>query len=75
MLKQIKNPPIRFVKEQIVIAIANRTTDLISKQDKGEITQLQFNTQVFPADAFQVIDKAIVSAIELYNTKENNDES
>lgn len=75
MLKPIKNPPIRFVKEQIVIAIANRTTDLISKQGKGEITQLQFNTQVFPADAFQVIDKAIASAIELYNSKENNDES
>lgn len=75
MLKPIKNPPIRFVKEQIVIAIANRTTDLIAKQDKGEITQHQFNTQVFPADAFQVIDRAIASAIELYNTEENNDES
>ena len=36
MLKPIKNPPIRFVKEQIVIAIANRTTDLISKQGKVE---------------------------------------
>jgi len=76
MLKPIKkNPPIRFIKEQLVLAIANRTTDLIAKQDKGEITQLQFNTQVFPADAFQVIDKAIASAIELYNTEENNDES
>ena len=77
MLKPIKkNPPIRFVKEQIVLAIANRTTDLIAKQDKGEITQLQFNTQVFPADAFQVIDKAIAKdAIELYNTEEINDES
>ena len=70
-----KNPPIRFVKEQLMIAIANRTTDLIAKQDKGEITQLQFNTRNFPADAFQVIDKAISNAIELFNSEDATNEN
>jgi len=70
-----KNPPIRFVKEQLMNAIANRTTDLIEKESNGEITQLQFNTRNFPADAFQVIDKAIANAIELFNSEDRTNEN
>ncbi len=70
-----KNPPIRFVKEQLMNAIANRTTELIEKESKGEITQLQFNTRNFPADAFQVIDSAIANAIELFNSEDRTNEN
>lgn len=70
-----KNPPIRFVKEQLMNAIANRTTDLIEKEKNGEITQLQFNTRNFPADSFQVIDRAISNAIELFNSEDRTNEN
>ena len=48
-------------------------TDTNHSQDET-IVEIQ-TPQVFPADAFQVIDKAIATAIELFNSEGNNNEN
>jgi hypothetical protein len=65
-----KNPPIRFVKSQILNGIVNHNTDLLELEMSGKISHSEFLAQSFPASAMQTIDSAIATAIDLFNTKE-----
>ena len=65
-----KNPPIRFVKSQILNCIVNHNVDLMELEKAGKINQSEFLAQSFPANAMQTIDSAIATAIDLFNTDE-----
>ena len=70
-----KNPPLRFVKLQIINEIANHSLDLLDREKAGKITSAEFLSQSFPANAIQTIDKAIAKSIELFNSKESSNEN
>jgi len=70
-----KNPPLRFVKSQIINEIANHSLKLLDLEKAGKITSAEFLSQSFPANAIQTIDKAITNAIDLFNSKESNNEN
>lgn len=65
-----KNPPLRFVKSQIINEIANHSINLLELEKTGQINSSEFLAKSFPADAIQTIDKAIATAIDLFNTEE-----
>ena len=65
-----KNPPIRFVKSQILNGIVNHNVDLMELEKAGQINSSEFLAKSFPADAMQTIDKAIATAFDLFNTEE-----
>jgi len=70
-----KNPPIRFVKSQILNGIVNHNVDLMELELAGKISQSEFLAQSFPANAIQTIDNAIANSIELFNSKESSNEN
>jgi hypothetical protein len=70
-----KNPPLRFVKSQIINEIANHSLKLLDLEKAGKINSAEFLAQSFPANAIQTIDKAIANAIDLFNSKESNNEN
>ena len=70
-----KNPPIRFVKSQIINSIANHNITLIELEKAGKINSTEFLAQSFPANAIQTIDNAIANSIDLFNSKELSNEN
>jgi len=70
-----KNPPIRFVKSQIINSIANHNITLIELEKAGKINSTEFLAQSFPANAIQTIDNAIANSINLFNSKELSNEN
>lgn len=70
-----KNPPLRFVKSQIINEIANHSLKLLDLEKAGKINSAEFLAQSFPANSMQTIDKAIANAIDLFNSKESNNEN
>ncbi len=70
-----KNPPIRFVKSQIINSIANHNITLIELEKAGKINQSEFLAQSFPANSMQTIDNAIANSIDLFNSKELSNEN
>lgn len=70
-----KNPPIRFVKSQILNGIVNHNTDLLELEMAGKISHPEFLAQSFPASAMQTIDSAIANSIELFNTEDEINEN
>ena len=71
----MKNPPISFVKSQIVNAIANHTLELLEREKSGEIDNQHFLACSFPANAIKTIDKAIANSIELFNSEDATNEN
>jgi len=70
-----KNPPLRFVKSQIINSIANHNITLIELEKAGKINSSEFLSQSFPANAMQTIDNAIANAIELFNSEDRANEN
>ena len=70
-----KNPPIRFVKSQIINSIANHNITLIELEKAGKINSTEFLAQSFPANSMQTIDNAIANSIDLFNSKELSNEN
>ena len=70
-----KNPPIRFVKSQIINSIANHNITLIELEKAGKINSTEFLAQSFPANAIQTIDNAIANSIDLFNSEELSNEN
>ena len=70
-----KNPPIRFVKSEIINSIANHNITLIELEKAGKINSTEFLAQSFPANSMQTIDNAIANATELFNSKELSNEN
>jgi hypothetical protein len=70
-----KNPPLRFVKSQIIHSIANHNITLIELEKAGKINASEFLAQSFPASSMQTIDNAIKDSIELFNSKESSNEN
>ena len=70
-----QNPPIRFVKSQILNGIVNHNVDLMELERAGKISQSEFLAQSFPANAIQTIDNAIANSIDLFNSKELSNEN
>jgi hypothetical protein len=70
-----KNPPLRFVKSQIINSIANHNITLMELEKAGKINTSEFLAQSFPANAIQTIDNAIANSINLFNSKECSNEN
>jgi len=70
-----QNPPIRFVKSQILNGIVNHNVDLMELERAGKISQSEFLAQSFPANAIQTIDNAIANSIDLFNSEELSNEN
>ena len=70
-----KNPPIRFVKSQIINSIANHNITLIELEKAGKINSTEFLAQSFPATSMQTIDNAIANSIDLFNSEELSNEN
>ena len=70
-----KNPPITFVKSQIINSIANHNITLIELEKAGKINSTEFLAQSFPANSMQTIDNAIANAIELFNSQDETNEN
>ena len=70
-----KNPPIRFVKSEIINSIANHNITLIELEKAGKINSTEFLAQSFPANAIQTIDNAIANSIDLFNSEELSNEN
>lgn len=70
-----KNPPIRFVKSQIINSIANHNITLIELEKAGKINSTEFLAQSFPANSIQTIDNAIANSIDLFNSEELSNEN
>jgi hypothetical protein len=70
-----KNPPIRFVKSQIINSIANHNITLIELEKAGKINSTEFLAQSFPANSMQTINNAIANSIDLFNSEELSNEN
>ena len=60
------NTPLAFVRNTISNKIANRSTELVVRAIRGEITNQQYLADQFPADAISFIEKAITQAVDDY---------
>jgi len=59
--------PLAFVRNTIANKIVNRSTELVGKAVRGEITNQEYLADQFPADAISFIEKAITQAVDDYN--------
>ena len=65
MTTRIITPP-NICKLAISTAICTRSTELVTKANKGEITHQEYLAQQFPADAISFLEKAIDEAVQQY---------
>lgn len=65
------NTPLAFVRMTISQKIANRSTELVNKAQRGEITNQAFLADQFPADAISFIDEAITQAVTDFERIQN----
>lgn len=60
------NPPIAWIMSTIAHRVANRSTDLIQKAEKGEITHQEYLSKQFPADIGSFLEDSVKEATKTW---------
>ena len=60
------NPPIKWLLNTIMHRVCNRSTELIKKAEKGEISHQEYLAQQFPADIGSFLDDSIKEATKTW---------